>query len=195
MIVFTGGTLGGKTTIIKNLKRLFKDEIIVIPEISSLLFENEFKRPKKWTIEWHYLLQRAILNRQKKLEEEAKIDAKNKDVKLIICDRGMLDPSAYLKGGLNELVQEFGINEEKSLMRYDQIIHLVSLSVLNPKLYNKFVSTNPHRIETVLEAREQEEGSLNAWKNHHNRIILSGELKENMKRILEIVKPYLEVVV
>jgi predicted ATPase len=188
VIVLTGGTLGGKTTIIQNLKRLFSDEIITIPEVSSLLFENEFKRPKVWTLKWHYLLQRAILDKQMKLEEDAKIKARNKGVKVIICDRGILDPSAYLKGGLNELVQEFGVNEKKALMRYDQIIHLVSLSVLRPDLYDKFVSTNPHRIETIYQARKQEKGSLNAWKNHPNRIVLSREMKDNMKRVLEIVE-------
>ena len=33
IIVLTGGTLGGKTTIIENLKRKYKDKIITIPEV------------------------------------------------------------------------------------------------------------------------------------------------------------------
>jgi tRNA uridine 5-carbamoylmethylation protein Kti12 len=41
IIVLTGGTLGGKTTIIQNLKRLFKDRIITIPEVSCLFFERD----------------------------------------------------------------------------------------------------------------------------------------------------------
>lgn len=193
VIVLTGGTLGGKTTIIQNLKRLFKDRIITIPEVSCLLFENEFKRPEEWTLEWHYSLQRAILDKQLKFEEDAKIEAKKNGIKVIICDRGMLDPSAYLKGGLDELIREFGVNEKEALIRYYQVIHFVSLSVLNPNLYDEFVSTNLHRIETVHEAREQEEGSFNAYKNHPNRIIFSGEMKDNMKKVLEIVESYIKM--
>ncbi|MFP4515114.1 MAG: AAA family ATPase [Parcubacteria group bacterium] len=188
ILVLTGGTLGGKTTIIKNLKGIFKEKIIVVPEVSSLLFANEFKRPKKWTLQWHYSLQEAILSRQKKLEDEAKIQAREEDVKLIICDRGMLDPAAYLEGGLSELIKQFGVNEKQALMRYNQVIHLVSLSVLNPSLYNHFVSTNPYRVETLSEAQKQEHGTLDAWKNHHNRIIFSNNIKDNMKKVLEIVQ-------
>ena len=64
IIVLTGGTLGGKTTIINKLKNIYKDKIIVIPEVSCILFEEEFKRPDVWSLEWHYSLQRGILKRQ-----------------------------------------------------------------------------------------------------------------------------------
>lgn len=187
IIVLTGGTLGGKTTIIENLKIFYNNKIITIPEVSCLLFEKEFKRPKVWTLEWHYSLQLAILKRQLKLEEYAKNKAKSIGVNVIVCDRGMLDPSAYLEGGLSELIREFGVNEKEALSRYDQVVHLASLSVLCSELYAKFVSTNPHRVESVDEARKQEEGTLQAWKNHPNRIILSGTMGANMRQIKRIM--------
>ncbi len=100
----------------------------------------------------------------------------------------MLDPSAYLEDGLSELIREFGIVEKDALSRYNQIIHLVSLSVLNSDLYQKFVSSNPHRVENVDEARGQEEGILQAWRNHPNRVVLSGKMSVNMKRVMNIIE-------
>ncbi|PJA87896.1 MAG: hypothetical protein CO140_01810 [Candidatus Moranbacteria bacterium CG_4_9_14_3_um_filter_40_7] len=191
IIVLTGGTLGGKTTIINNLKTKYKDEIIIIPEVACLLFEEEFKRPDRRSLEWHYSLQRGILKGQYELEEKAKEEARKNGVGLIVCDRGLLDPSAYLKDGLVELTREFGINEGEALSRYDQIIHLVSLSVLNPALYEKFASTNPHRIESIKEARKQEAGTIQAWKSHPNRVILAGEMNASMKKIFEITEAYI----
>ncbi|EKE15668.1 MAG: hypothetical protein ACD_11C00115G0008 [uncultured bacterium] len=191
IIVLTGGTLGGKTTIINNLKIKYEDKIIIIPEVACILFEKEFKRPDTWSLEWHYSLQRGILKKQYELEEKAKNEARRNKVKLIICDRGMLDPSAYLKDGLTELAREFGVNEKETLSRYDQIIHLVSLSVSNPALYEKFVSTNPHRIESIEEARKQEAGTIQAWKNHPNRTILSGEISTSMEKIFGITETYI----
>ena len=191
IIVLTGGTLGGKTTIIENLKNKYKDKIITIPEVSCLLFENEFKRPAEWSLEWHYSLQRGILKKQMELEEAAKIEARKKGVNLIICDRGMLDPSAYLENGLSELIREFGVIEKDALSRYNQIIHLVSLSVLNPNLYLKFVSSNPHRVETVAEAKKQEAGTIQAWEKHPNRIVLAENIENSMKKIFKIIETYL----
>jgi predicted ATPase len=191
IIVLTGGTLGGKTTIINNLKIKYKDKIIIIPEVACLLFEEEFRRPDVWSLEWHYSLQRGILKRQYELEEKAKNKARKNGVKLIVCDRGLLDPSAYLKDGLMELTREFGVNEREALSRYNQIIHLVSLSVLNPALYEKFVSTNPHRIESIEEARKQEASTIQAWKNHPNRVILAEEISASMKKIFEITEAYI----
>ena len=191
IIVLTGGTLGGKTTIIKKLKSIYEDKIITIPEVSCLLFENEFKRPEEWSFEWHYSLQRGILDKQMELEERAKIEARKKGVNLIVCDRGILDPSAYLEKGLSELIREFGVVEKDALSRYNQIIHLVSLSLLNPDLYLKFASSNPYRIETVAEARKQEAGTIQAWKNHLNRVILAEDLEKNMNEILKIIEIYI----
>lgn len=190
-IVLTGGTLGGKTTIIENLKELYGNRIITIPEVSSLLFEKEFKRPENWSIEWHYSLQHAILDRQLKMEELARNKAKKRGIKVVICDRGMLDPAAYLEGGLKELIKNFGVNEEKSLMRYSKIIHLASLSVLNPDLYEEFFLSNPYRVETINEAREQEKGLLKAWRNHPNRVILSGSMNSNVLCVKNIISFYI----
>ena len=191
IIVLTGGTLGGKTTIINKLKNIYKDKIIVIPEVSCILFEEEFKRPDVWSLEWHYSLQRGILKRQYELEEKAKDDAKENGVKLILCDRGLLDPSAYLEEGLSELVREFGVNVRETLLRYNKVIHLVSLSVLNPDLYDKFVASNPHRIETVEEAKKQEAGSIQAWENHPDRIILTEDIDVNTRQIITIIEDYI----
>jgi predicted ATPase len=190
IIVLTGGTLGGKTTIIQALIKKYKNRIITIPEVSSLLFKNEFKRPKRWTLKWHYLLQQAILDKQRYLEDKAIVKAKKENIDLIICDRGMLDPAAYLKNGLSELTQKFNVNEKEMLLRYDKVIHLVSLSVLNKGLYNKFSSSNPYRVENVNEAKKQEEGTLKAWKNHSNRVILSGSMDSNFKNVLKIINKY-----
>jgi predicted ATPase len=187
ILVLTGGTLGGKTTIIKKLDEIYGDNIISIPEVSSLLFEKEFKRPEKWSIEWHHSLQYAILNRQLELEELALAEAKEKGVNVIVCDRAMLDPAAYLEGGLEELTKNFGVNEEAALKRYDKIVHLVSLSALNPDLYEEFSSSNPYRIESAEEAKKQEEGSLSAWNNHPDRVILSGSINSNILHIKDII--------
>jgi len=187
IIVLTGGTLGGKTTIIENIKRKYSYRVVIIPEVASLLFEEVFKRPKVWTLEWHYSLQRGILKKQYELEEEAKRFARKNNIKVIVCDRGMLDPSAYLENGKQELIHRFGFNEEELLKRYTLVFHLVSLSVINPGLYEKNILSNPFRIENVDEARKQELGSFKAWENHPNRIIFSESLEKSEEAIFKII--------
>lgn len=187
LVVLTGGTCGGKSEILKRVKKHFGDKVITIPEVATLLFQGEFPRPKEWTLTWHYSLQRAILDKQYELEEQAKKESRELGINVIVCDRGLLDPAAYIEGGLEELVAHFGVDQTTVLQRYAAIIHLESLATLNPTLYEKLLLTNPYRVETVADSQKQELTLRKVWAKHPNRIHLAGELNDNLAIILSLL--------
>lgn len=188
LVVLTGGTCGGKTYVLKKLKTFFGEKIIVIPEVATALFEGEFPRPKVWTSEWHDSLQKKIIEKQVEFEDLAVETAIKTGVGVIVCDRGLLDPAAYMEGGISELTGKHHINFDDVIKRYHTVIHLESLATINPKTYKKMVASNPCRIESVNDSIKQEMALRHIWSTHPRRIHLNGDIEESVSIICEIIQ-------
>ncbi|MCK4539760.1 ATP-binding protein [Candidatus Parcubacteria bacterium] len=186
-VVLTGGPCGGKSTIAEALAREFGNKIIIVPEVATALFEAGFPPPNPWTQEWQDALQAAIISGQHKAESQAMTEAANNGAKAIICDRGILDGAAYLAGGVAEFCQRFRVDENNALSQYETVIHLESLSTLNPDLYMDLITTNPNRFEPLEQAQGRELNLRHAWAQHPKRIHLAGKLNKSAERTLEIV--------
>lgn len=174
-IVLTGGPCGGKSTVLRAIKEEFGDQIVLVPEVATILLEGGFPVPGKdlpWSEEWQTAFQSAILPLQKSLEDAREMVAKSKCCRLVICDRGILDGAAYTPGGLDEFNSRYNVNTAAALARYGAVIHLESLATADPEKYGK--SGNEGRFEPLERARSLEMATRSAWSGHSHQIIVSG---------------------
>ena len=174
-IVLTGGPCGGKSTVLKAINEEFRDQIILVPEVATILLEGGFPIPGKdlpWSEEWQTAFQSAVLPLQHAFEEAREMMAKSKGSSLIICDRGVLDGAAYTPGGVKEFCRRFGMDSASALARYDAIIHLESLATSDPNKYGK--AGNENRFEPLERAQSLEMSTRSAWEIHSRQIIVNG---------------------
>ena len=137
-LVMTGGPCSGKTTVLAALREEFRDRIVLVPEVATVLLEGGFPIPGKhleWSEEWQAAFQSAVLPLQTSMENAYRLVAGTD--KLVICDRGVLDGAAYTPGGVEEFCSRYGVDKEAALARYTAVIHLESLAVSEPSLYGK----------------------------------------------------------
>lgn len=174
-IVLTGGPCAGKSTTLVELSQKFGDKLVIVPEAATLLLSSGFPVPGKdvrWSEEWQQSFQEVVAKLQISLEQSYALVAQQKNAKVIICDRGLLDGAAYTPGGRKVFTEKYGINENEALTNYNAVIHLESLATARPELYGK--DNNEHRFETLKEAQALEERTRQAWLGHHRHLIIGG---------------------
>ena len=129
-IVLTGGPCAGKTTALVKITEYFSGfgyKVFNVPEVPTIYS----------TAGWNYLTpnrklyyqgERAILETQLALENQFMQLAKVcEDPVLIVCDRGAMDISAYIKPEeWEDITRMAGTNSEELRQSYDAVLHLVS---------------------------------------------------------------------
>ena len=178
-IVLTGGPCAGKTTALVKIVEYFSGmgyKVFTIPEVPTLFSIGgwNYLTPNR---QLYYQGERAILETQLALEDQfmALAEVCTKPV-LIVCDRGALDISAYIKPEeWEEITQMAGSDSESLRKRYDAVLHLVSAADGAEQYYT--TATNAPRYEKADEeglrlARELDKKVINAWSGHsHLRVI------------------------
>ena len=152
-IVLTGGPCAGKTTALVKITEYFSGfgyKVFNVPEVPTIYS----------TAGWNYLTpnrdlyyqgERAILETQLALEDQFRTLAEvcTKPV-LIVCDRGTMDISAYIKPEeWQEITAMAGTNPNELLERYDAVLHLVSAADGAEQYYT--TATNATRYEQANE--------------------------------------------
>ena len=192
-IVLTGGPCAGKTTALVKITEYFSGfgyKVFNVPEVPTIYS----------TAGWNYLTpnrdlyyqgERAILETQLALENQFMQLAKvcEKPV-LIVCDRGAMDISAYIKPEeWEEITQMAGTNSNELRESYDAVLHLVSAADGAEQYYT--TATNATRYEQANEeglriARELDKKVIKAWTGHsHLRVINNHDDFENkLNRVL-----------
>src|SRR5690242_13509867 len=99
-LVLTGGPCAGKTSCLLALKARFGGDILTVPESATLLLSGGVPPPGHERIrcpmdEWVRAFQGAILATQQGIEDSFERVARDCGVRLIVCDRGVLDGAAY----------------------------------------------------------------------------------------------------
>ena len=151
-------------------------KVFTIPEVPTLFSIGgwNYLTPNR---QLYYQGERAILETQLALEDQfmALAEVCTKPV-LIVCDRGALDISAYIKPEeWEEITQMAGSDSESLRKRYDAVLHLVSAADGAEQYYT--TATNATRYEKADEeglrlARELDKKVINAWSGHsHLRVI------------------------
>ena len=178
-IVLTGGPCAVKTTALVKIVEYFSGmgyKVFTIPEVPTLFSIGgwNYLTPNR---QLYYQGERAILETQLALEDQfmALAEVCTKPV-LIVCDRGALDISAYIKPeDWEEITQMAGSDSESLRKRYDAVLHLVSAADGAEQYYT--TATNATRYEKADEeglrlARELDKKVINAWSGHsHLRVI------------------------
>ena len=178
-IVLTGGPCAGKTTALVKIIEYFSGmgyKVFTIPEVPTLYSTGgwNYLTPNR---QLYYEGERAILETQLMLEEQfTKLAEVCKKPVLIVCDRGAMDISAYIKPEeWEEITAMAGTDSEKLRERYDAVLHLVSAADGAEQYYT--TATNATRYEKADEeglriARELDKKVINAWSGHsHLRVI------------------------
>ncbi|MEI6499335.1 MAG: ATP-binding protein [bacterium] len=199
-IVLTGGPCGGKSEIIKRLKEHFEDRVIIVEEVATQLLQVPFEdggpgipgKDLEWSQDWQDNFQKMVIERQMESELFArKLAEASEIIEMIICDRGILDGAAYIEGGVECFLAQFGLNETECHELYDQIIHLSSLATDQPAEYNRLKETNPNRFESTEEAAQLDQKILLAWRGHprHSFLKSTGHIDLKIEQCLELIRP------
>ncbi|MCA8961430.1 MAG: ATP-binding protein [Planctomycetes bacterium] len=156
-VVLTGGPAAGKTAIADVLRRQLADEVTVVPESATILFQGGFPRPT--STEGRRLVQKAVFTVQRELEAIYGLTHPNVPQ---VLDRGSLDGGAYWPGGLSRFLGAMGTTLESEYRRYDAVIFLESTA------YDKdgYPSDNPVRIESPAAARKIDARLREIWQGH-----------------------------
>lgn len=117
-IVLTGGPCGGKTSAVSILSELFESfgyVVYRVPETATLLFSGGVHFPDLDET-MAYSFQKSILTTMLEIEKTyrnlAKIQAQKGLKVILICDRGALDPSAYMERDLwLKMLKELDLDE------------------------------------------------------------------------------------
>ena len=192
-IVLTGGPCAGKTTALVKIVEYFSGygyKVFTIPEVPTLYSAGgwNYLTPNR---QLYYQGERAILETQLAFEDQFSRLAEvcTKPV-LVVCDRGTMDISAYMKPEeWEEITAMAGTNSNALRERYDAVLHLVSAADGAEQYYT--TATNATRYEQANEeglriARELDKKVIKAWTGHpHLRVINNHDDFENkLNRVL-----------
>jgi CYTH domain-containing protein len=193
-VAVTGGPAGGKTTAMKELTKQFGDQVLVMPEVASILLDGGFPKPGRdmvYSPEWAERFQNAVVPTQLSMEACFRDMALQRMARVIVCDRGLLDSAAYLGRGVDGFLTLFGFNLDDIHRRYDLVIHLESVAVKRPDLYERVRHTN-NRYESAREAAEVDAAIQTAWARHPNRVVVaSHDIKEVTGEVVHFIAQYL----
>ena len=194
-IVLTGGPCAGKTTALVKIIEHFSSlgyKVFTIPEVPTMFTQagmNYLTSNKQFFYEG----EKATLQTQIALEDHFFRMAQTLDQPvLIVCDRGTMDISTYLKPEVwNQIIGEVGYTSAQLRDdRYDAVLHLVSAADGAEQFYT--TANNAQRLEKADEqglriARELDKKVVEAWTGHsHLRVINNHEDFDNkLNRVLK----------
>ena len=196
-IVLTGGPCAGKTTALVKIMEHFSSigyKVFIIPELPTLFLQAgmDYLTNNK---DLFYEGEKATLEMQIALEDKFQHMSRTiKQPVLIVCDRGAMDISAYMKPSLwNQIISDVNTNNEKLRSRYDAVLHLVSAADGAEQFYT--TATNKKRTEGIELARVLDKKVINAWSEHpHLRVINNHEdFETKLERVLQEISDVLEI--
>jgi predicted ATPase len=168
-MVLTGGPCGGKTTGQSRLCTFFENlgwKVYRVPETATVLMGGGVKW-KDMSEEEAYKFQENLLKTMMQIESTFFDLASNCSQNcLVICDRGLMDASAYLKPSQWERMKtENNWNEvELRDSRYNQVIHMVSAAIGAEDFYH--IDNHVTRYEDLGLARRLDDITAQAWVGH-----------------------------
>jgi predicted ATPase len=160
-IVITGGPGAGKTACLETARHALCEHVGFAPESASIVFGGGFPRERRPGAA--RAAQRAIFHVQHELEA---LFADRSDLRMLLCDRGALDCSAYWPGDLADFYRELGTTRDAELARYELVIHL------RPPRDGDGYEQKGLRIETAAEAAQIDARIEAAWAGHPRRVFV-----------------------
>uniref|UniRef100_A0A0N5ABN0 AAA_28 domain-containing protein n=1 Tax=Syphacia muris TaxID=451379 RepID=A0A0N5ABN0_9BILA len=171
-VVLTGGPCGGKTTGQSRLRSFFESlgwKVYTVSETATILLGGGVKF-EELNYEQAYQFQKDVIHTLLRIEsvffKQAEMSSEDGPPILIICDRGAMDPSAYIddaswKRMLDDLgLDQFSLREN----RYDQIVHMTTAADGAEEYYS--LANNYARKESLENAIKQDQKTRSAWLGH-----------------------------
>ncbi len=195
-LVLTGGPCSGKTTALSRLERELSNKgykVFVIDEAATRIIKSgiafdEFERQDFQS----YIAFEQIA--YEKIIEDAVSKCKYDNI-IVICDRGLIDGKAYMEGDeFEKLLSDYGLQEAEVKASYDAVIHLVTAANGAEKFYT--LANNKARHETLEQAKEIDNKTINVWMGHPHINIINNEnmtFKKKIDKVMESVYSMLGV--
>ncbi len=193
-IAITGGPCGGKTTGLSYIERYFTKrgyKVVFVGETATELILGGLNFS---AFAQNYDFEKSILSLQL-LKEKYYYDLcktlPNEKI-LLVCDRGAMDCKTYTSPqDFEKILQDLDLSEIDIRDSYEGVFHLVTAAKGAEEFYT--TSNNNARTETLEQARELDDKTINSWTGHpHFRVIENGSTFENkMKRLAKEISALL----
>lgn len=183
-IVLTGGPGGGKTTAADLFRREIGEQIVVVPEAATILFAGGF--PRSTVVTAVEAGQTAIYSVQKQIENAQQALYPHR---ILLCDRGTVDSSIYWPHGEQDFFAKMNTSLEKEFSRYDAVVFFQTAAAGNVSIEGG----NPHRNESLEQARALDKRLYEVWSQHHNFYYVNhnhsflGKMNKGLKILKTIV--------
>lgn len=191
-IVLTGGPCAGKTSVLEALKERFGAQVTFVPEVATILLGNGFPVPGK-DLEYDeacdIAFQKVYGTAQLSLEYLHERIAEREGHKLMVCDRGLWDGAAYARIAWEDYAKLLGVDFSELEDRYHMVIHLHTLAISNPELYQ--TSNNGARYESVEKAKLADQKVRDGYKRHPAFLKLRSDipsLTTKVKAVADIIQ-------
>ena len=193
-IVLTGGPSSGKSSSLECIEKHLLNlgyVILIVNESATELINSGIKpigENKISMIDFQDIILRYQLFKENLIEETAN-NYIDKDI-VILYDRGVMDNKAYISDQeFKCLLNKYNLYEEDLVNRYDLIIHLETGA---KKSYYR-TDNNKARYNSIKEAIELDDRTLNAWKNHNNlyKVKCNDDFKLKQREIIRICDEFL----
>jgi predicted ATPase len=178
MVVLTGGPGGGKSTLLDELGRDpdWRGRFSALPEAVSLMHTSGISSAER-------LFQRVLVHLQMSVEDGLQRALQDQAPRLILCNRGSLDPLAYwLARGWPE--EEFFAYthtcRQEHFRRYAAVIHLVTTADGAPQAYKHWPAAP--RSETPEEAVTLDRLLEQVWRAHPHYVRIDNAGKDWTER-------------
>jgi len=162
-IVLTGGPGGGKTTASDLFRREIGEQVVIVPEAATILFQGGF--PRSHDEKALRIAQSTIFHVQRNLED---VQATLYPGRTLLCDRGTIDGAAYWPNGDGDYFASVGTSLEAELARYDAVIFFETAAVGGASIEGG----NPVRNETLAEAVRLDTKLRSLWSRHPRFILV-----------------------
>jgi predicted ATPase/CYTH domain-containing protein len=194
-IVLTGGPCGGKSTALAHITERMQGlgfDVFRVPEAATLLLGGGIRLADLNTgqrVAFQDRLIHVIIALEDSFATHARATGRPA---IILCDRGVMDCSAYLPPeAWTALLDEHnwsvvGLRDR----RYDAIIHLVTAAEGAEQFYT--TANNAVRSETPEQARQLDERLKNAWVGHPRLCVIdnSTNFADKVTRVVAAVCRY-----
>jgi len=168
-VVLTGGPCGGKTTGQTRLSTFFENlgwKVYRVPETANILLSGGVKF-ETMTEDAREKFQENLLKTMMQIETTF-FDLANSSSRncLVICDRGVMDASAFItRDQWMKILERIGFEEDEIRdNRYNQVVHMVSAAKGAENFYS--LENHASRTEGLELARERDTACANAWVGH-----------------------------
>jgi hypothetical protein len=181
-IVLTGAPSSGKSSVMKELKSLYKDEALLIPEGAVILLGGGFPAPSHGDLEQISYFQQAILDVQAGLEFI--LPKQNPKAKFAVFDRGSLDGAGFWPPGPEDFLKKYGVDRKKEYAKFTDVLFL---ELPTPEMYGGMSELRFHNYEQSLASQKHLE---NVWKDHprFQKIAATVTAEEKIQAVIQKIK-------